>query len=89
MLAHWVNRDRWISGIGPNFELEEIWDGGRFNELSWFWNRNVEWMLPWRCQCCGTVMGEKEIRASPEKDGIYTLQCEECGTKVDFEAKFV
>lgn len=89
MLAHWVNRDNWISGTGSNFLLKEVWDGSRFNELSWFWNPESEWMLPCRCECCGIVISEKEIRQSPERDGVYTLQCDECGTKIDYQAKFV
>ena len=56
MLAHWVNREAWIGGIGPNFELCEVWDGSRFNELSWFWNPDKEWVLPYRCHCCGNVI---------------------------------
>lgn len=41
------------------------------------------------CECCGIVISEKEIRQSPERDGVYTLQCDECGTKIDYQAKFV
>ena len=89
MLAHWMNRDHWISGTGSNSELKEVWGGSRFSELSWFWDPTSKWMLPCRCKCCGTVMGEKEIRASPERDGMYTLLCEECGTKEDYQAMFV
>lgn len=33
MLAYWRNKEAWISGIGANFELKEVWDGSRFNEL--------------------------------------------------------
>ena len=69
--------------------MKEVWDGSRFNELSWFWNPESEWMLPCRCECCGIVISEKEIRQSPERDGVYTLQCDECGTKIDYQAKFV
>ena len=61
MLAHWVNREAWIGGIGPNFELCEVWDGSRFNELSWFWNPDKEWVLPYRCHCCGNVITVEQI----------------------------
>jgi len=90
MLAHWVNRDDWINRAGSNSVLKEVWDGMRFSELAWFWNPDAEWMLPCRCKCCGNVISEKEIRASaPERDGVYTVQCEECGTKENYQAQFV
>ena len=87
MLAHWVNKDDWIHGTAS--VLKEIWDGSRFSELAWFWNPDSEWMLPCKCKCCGIVFSEKEIRASPRRDEVYTLQCEECGTKEDYQPKFV
>lgn len=48
MLARWVNRDNWMTDTRSNFLLKEVWDGSRFNELSWFWNPESEWMLPCR-----------------------------------------
>lgn len=88
MLAHWFNREAWISGVGPNFELSEVWDGSRFNELPWFWNPDKEWVLPYKCNCCGNVISVEQIEAFPEKDGVYTIQCEECGDRADHQPKF-
>ena len=51
MLAHRFNREAWISGVSPNFELSEVWDGSCFNELSWFWNPDKQWVLPYKCNC--------------------------------------
>lgn len=81
MLVRWVNRDDWIQGTESNSVLKEVWDGRRFSELAWFWNPDSEWMLPCKCKCCGIVISEKEIRDSPRRHEVYTLQCEECGTK--------
>lgn len=38
MMAHWENKEHWIKDVGPNFILKEVWDGSRFNELSWLWD---------------------------------------------------
>lgn len=56
MLVYWFNREVWISGVGSNFELSEVWDGSRFNELFWFWNLDKEWVLLYKCNCCGNVI---------------------------------
>lgn len=78
MMAHWENKDRWISGSGPNFT--EIWDGSRFNELSWFWNPECSWILPFRCTFCSSVISAKEIQESERNMNGYNVQCSECGT---------
>ena len=78
MLAHWVN-----SGTGPNFELKEVWNGSRFNELKWFWDPGEEWALPYKCKFYCKVISVEEIKAFPEKDGVYTIQCEECGDRTE------
>ena len=36
-MAHWKERDHWLSNE-VHFARNEIWDGERFKELSWFWN---------------------------------------------------
>lgn len=38
MLGHWINKEAWIRGEGVNDVLKEVWDGSRFNELTWFWD---------------------------------------------------
>lgn len=73
MFVYWMNRDYWISGIGLNLELKEVWGGSCFSELFWFWDLILKWMLLCRCKCCGIVMGEKEIRVFFERDGMYIL----------------
>ena len=91
MMAHWEEKEHWISGVGPNFTLKEVWDGSRFNELKWFWDPACEWMLPGRCSFCATVISTDEIQSSPhnEEDGTYSVQCEECGTRVQHQLQYV
>ena len=88
MLAHWENKENWIAGCGPNFTLKELWDGARFNELSWFWNPESEWMLPYKCTFCGNIISASDITASPENGGVYTVQCVECGVREGHQPKF-
>lgn len=56
MMGHWDEKEHWIKGQGPNFILKEIWDGARFNEISWFWDPDSQWMLPIKCQLCGNIL---------------------------------
>lgn len=81
MLGHWKEKEHWISGIGANFTLKELWDGGRFNELSYFWDPQKEWMLPCKCSFCNSIFSADEIRQSPEVNGLFCLLCDECGTR--------
>ena len=74
MMAHWENKDHWIRGTGPNFTLTEVWDGSRFNELSWFWNPECSWMLPFRCTFCSSVISAKEIQQSAQNGDAYHVQ---------------
>ncbi|XP_031549912.1 uncharacterized protein LOC116287378 [Actinia tenebrosa] len=80
MMAHWDNKDSWIEGTGSNFPLKEIWDGSRFNELSWFWDPNITFMLPFKCQFCQSVISVDEIESSEHlSDNSYNVLCSECG----------
>ena len=80
MMAHWDNKDHWIERIGSNFPLEEIWDGSRFNELSWFWDPSNTFMLPFKCQFCQSIISVDEIESSETlNDNSYDVICIECG----------
>jgi len=60
MTAHWRHRDKWLYG-GHNGVLNEIWDGSRFSELSWFWDPTQQWLLPTRCTRCKSVISADDI----------------------------
>lgn len=81
MMAHWREKDHWIEGEGANFTLKEIWDGERFNELSWFWKPDSEWMLPVKCKFCTNIISVDEMKECPQEDGRYEITCPECGTR--------
>ena len=81
MMAHWDEKDHWINGVGANFILKEIWDGERFNELSWFWDPESHWMLPMKCQFCANVISSDEIKEFPKEGNRHIITCPECGTR--------
>lgn len=81
MLGHWKEKGHWISGVGANFTLKELWDGGRLNELSYFWDPEKEWMLPCKCVFCDGIFSADEIRQSTEINGEFSLVCDECGAR--------
>ena len=91
MMGHWKEKEHWIRGMGPFFINKEIWDGSHFNELKWFWDPACKWMLPVRCNFCAAVISVDEIRSSPhnEEDGSCSVQCEECGTRVQHQPQYV
>ena len=87
MTTHWEQRDHWISPdrkVGWGYDLKkEFWDGKRFAELSYFWDPNIEWVLPVKCPQlnCGTVISENEILKSPLVAGScdeYEIECRKC-----------
>ena len=56
MTAHWNGREFWL-GVGRNNNLKnEIWNGSRFKELSWFWNPDVKWIVPVLCPTCKEIV---------------------------------
>lgn len=90
MMAHWEQRDHWIGGIGANVYdgLKEIWVGARLNELKWFWDPSLQWMLPMLCNYCGAVISSDEIEMSRSSQGIYEVLCEECGSMNQVHPKY-
>ena len=90
MLAHWVNKENWIRGVGHNLDLlKEVWDGSRFNELAWFWDPDLKWMLPHKCSLCGNVVSADQIKASAKCNEVHSAQCEECGEMQEVRPVFV
>jgi len=90
MMAHWENKAHWIDGIGANVdELTEIWDGSRFNEMKWFWDKDCEWMLPFKCTFCSYVISVEQISESVQIQGCYQVTCDDCGTRHRCKPKYV
>jgi len=89
MMAYWYNKDHWIEGSSCYFPLKEIWDGSRFNKLSWFWDPNRIYMLPFRCQFCQSVICVEEIELSEQLDeDSFIVFCNECGFRQDHTPKY-
>ena len=81
-LQHWANKDEWLGDVQRSYK--EIWHGSRFKELSYFWDPNIETVLPVCCPNCDSIISVEKM-ASFLQDG-YTLydkvrlymSCQEC-----------
>ena len=82
MTAHWVEREHWLESMatGKDRLKKEIWDGARFNELSWFWDPSCEWVLPARCPSCKLYVGAEVLKEGSSHDSaaLITIECPEC-----------
>lgn len=64
MTAHWTDRKNWLYDTAAESNhktYNEIWDGSRFHDLSWFWDPEAEWLLPTRCSVCRKVISAAVI----------------------------
>lgn len=83
MTAHWLQKERWLHDpiIHP---LNEIWDGQRFAEISWFWDPEEQWLLPVRCGFCNKVISANEIASAMQGLTVPTAEvsivCPHCFT---------
>lgn len=90
MTAHWLYRDKWMHNRRSNVAndtFDEIWDGSRFSELSWFWNSEKQWLLPVRCTFCSNIVGTEEIMHAMQRTmgsnctSTVSITCSHCYTK--------
>ena len=63
MTAHWTEKEHWLNAeqLGTRIGFlpkNEIWDGNRFSEFSWFWDPSSRWTLPAKCPFCQSVMAQ-------------------------------
>ncbi|KAL5467065.1 hypothetical protein EMCRGX_G031241 [Ephydatia muelleri] len=96
MMAHWKERDHWLSNE-VLFARNETWDGERFKELSWFWNPEARWVIPALCPNCKQVVGSQSIKdelgLSPEThieehyECSISIQCPNCYLRFEHKPK--
>ena len=84
MLCHWKNKVQWLNLVDPTFPLNEIWDGYRFKELSWFWDPNKSWVIPQKCSKCHFYNQLKDVQT----DGEFMMTCTQCGEKEIIKPEF-
>lgn len=85
MMGFWQERDHWLHRDCNNEEriYKEIWDGDRFRELSWFWDPQQQWLLPFRCQECHSVINVVSTHQplqDTEFPAVVDVTCSICGT---------
>ena len=92
MTAHWRQKENWINGPKADV-LNELWDGERFAELSWFWDPDKQWLIPTRCGTCQSIISadqiatcqqqvdedaDSELASSNILDASITIECPQC-----------
>ena len=91
MTAHWEERLHWLHRKNDWTVRNELWDGSRFGELSWFWDPNQFWILPFRCPQCKMVVSSKALdELNLEHLPLSaTVQCLECYSVFDHHPKVI
>lgn len=66
LLSHWEQRNEWLNKFGEAEEhaRTELWHGKRFQELSWFWDPESEFILPEKCPLCSRVVPSRTVSES-------------------------
>ena len=88
-MQHWENKDNWFQVNQSVWPKREIWDGERFQELSYFWDQDNEFQLPDFCPSCSEVLSCEEINAGNDVGNSKEIVCPECRDKVITVPTFV
>lgn len=65
LLSHWRDKDEWFNKSPlEDIDMIELWHGGRFRELSYFWDSTVETLYPFVCTKCNKVVPTAHISAA-------------------------
>jgi hypothetical protein len=59
-VAHWENRADWFHVRSEIYPKKEVWHGERFQ--SYFWDTNLETLLPATCKQCGANSVEQPLQ---------------------------
>lgn len=88
MTSHWREKDHWFQrNNGGWYVKKEVWDGSRFEELSWFFDKDSCWCLPVRCQAenCKNIVSPETVQSLPQTDVTRKrIVCDECHNAFDF-----
>ena len=73
MLDHWREKDHWFysyeQGQTQGWVIKkEVWDGTRFSQYSWFFDKEMEWLQPVICPHCKDIKQTVVISASEIAD---------------------
>lgn len=90
MTAHWREKDHWFYSQEPYYPLKEVWDGTRFAELSYFFDKEKETLVPVKCTFCTSVIPATEICCGLDVgEDKVEVQCDDCGTLQTCQKTFV
>ena len=99
MLDHWREKDHWFytyeRGQTQGWPIKkELWDGTRFSEYSWFFDKEMEWLKPAICPHCKDLKQTTVISASEValcdvlEDDTVDIICPHCRNVFKHEPKY-
>lgn len=94
LMAHWHSRSEWLNkpiDYEPH-SYSELWHGSRFRELSYFWDRDQETLLPHKCPTCAAIVPVAEVSnlIDPNSpDGLITTVCKVCADQFSFRPEYM
>ena len=91
MTAHWREKEHWLGRDQGWHTKNELWDGDRFTEISWFFNPDSWWCMPIRCKrqgCKNIISGEIVDSLTEMPNGMKELTCDECHYRFTVYAEY-
>ena len=99
MLDHWREKDHWFNnyerGQTQGWPIKkELWDGARFSQYSWFFDEEVECLLPTTCPHCKkfkktTVISALKIASIDVlEDNTVNIVCHSCRNVFNHAPKY-
>ena len=87
-MQHWKAKEEWFNLNEPNVRRNEIWHRSRFMELSYYWDRNKETLLPTVCPNCAEFFLLTLYRHMTWVGGEpFSVTCNDCFEEVKISAK--
>lgn len=91
MTAHWREKEHWFRRDEGWHIKKELWDGDRFQNISWFFDPESQWCLPVRCikEGCINIISPETVQSLRElDDGTRKVICDECRHSFSFTPSY-
>ena len=99
MLDHWREKDHWFytneRGQTQGWPIKkELWDGTRFSQYSWFFDKEMEWLQPAICPHCKqlkqtTIISAQDIASYDVlQDDTVDIVCPSCRNVFNHAPKY-
>ena len=99
MLDHWREKDHWFynyeNGETQGWPIKELWDGTRFSQYSWFFDKEMEYLQPVICPHC-EASKQTYVISAPEiasydvlENNTVDIICPNCRNLFNHAAQYV